>query len=82
MNAFEKVDQAADAASARNKIAEIRSASMVIKAKVAELATMRTAWQVLVDSGVYDAADVTALENVANLAALTTLLAAVNGYLG
>ena len=82
MNAFQSVDQAADVAAARDKIAAIRSAAMVVQAKVAELAAMRTAWNALVASGVYEAADVTALEDAANLPALTTLLAAVNGYLG
>jgi hypothetical protein len=84
MNAFERVEQAAEVAAIKSNLAAMRSAAMVVNAKTAELVAIRNAWIAQVTAGVYGQADVDALNTlqtpVAALnAASTAFIAAVDG---
>ena len=61
MDAFERVDQAADVAAIRDKLRQMRNSATVIVAKTAELVEVRSRWIALVAEGAYDQVDVDAL---------------------
>ena len=82
MNAFERRQQNEDMANMADKLAQVRSAAQVIKAKIGELVAMRADWIAKAAAGTYLDADVTAFNEEADATKLAALNAAVNAYLG
>lgn len=76
---FQDETRAKEAASIRDKLAQIESACQVIKAKAQEAAGLRTKWAAGVAKSEYDQADVDALDALTPKVA--ALVQAVNTYL-
>jgi len=78
-DAFQEHQRTSEALSIRDKLAEIRSACLVVKTKAAELSSLQQKWAAGVPSGDYDQVDVDRL--AARVTKIAALAAAVNVYL-